>query len=263
MGDPYAVLGLSPGASPEEVKNAFRSLAKKHHPDLNPNDPNAKERFQEINAAYDAIVNPPSQPQMGGYTGWNFNFSPFGDDIFNNIFGAGFRQRNSDLHFECRLTLEEAFTGRDVTLTIHQPQGGSCDLTVKIPPGIEDGMKLRVPQAGDHSNPALRPGDLFIVVRVLPHSRFARSGRHLNLTLEVNAFDVWLNNEVEVNGIDGHQMRVAIPQNFDSQRKLRLAGQGMPDPANNSRGDLLVELHIRFPELNDAQRNLVKQAYRL
>jgi DnaJ-class molecular chaperone len=237
MSDPYATLGLAFGATPEECKAAFRALAKTCHPDLHPNDPKAESRFKEINAAYDAITNPQPEAQQPQGNPWHFNFnfnsgqSPF-DDLFAQMRGA----QNVTIH-EVRISLEEAFRGKEITVQIAQGR----EMKVRIPQGVEDGMRLVV-----QAQPPTRAGDLHILIRVLPHARLGRMGPHLSIVVPVTAFDVLLGNEIEVIGIDGHTIRVAIPSGFDSTRKLRLAGQGMADAAN-MRGDLLVELFIQYP----------------
>jgi|ERR1044072_1569610 DnaJ-class molecular chaperone len=257
--DPYAVLGIPHGATEEEAKAAYRHLAKTCHPDLHPNDPQAEHKFKEISAAYDAIRNPQPDPFHHVHsTQFRFNDFPFGnspfDELFANLHGYTRQQRNVDLHHEVRLTLEEAYQGREIEITL--PTGRA--LKVHVPAGIEDGVSLRVAQAGDHSNKALRPGDLFILIRIQPHKTLLRAGRNLTAIVPVTAFDVLLGKEIEVIGIDGRALRVAIPTNFDTSRKMRLAGQGMPDMSG--RGDLLIELFVTFPSLTDEQRRLVQQA---
>jgi DnaJ-class molecular chaperone len=257
--DPYAVLGLQQGASEEEAKTAFRNLAKTCHPDLHPNNAGAERRFKEINTAYEMIKNPQPEPIFQHFQFRDFPFaagSPF-EEVFGNLRGFTRQQRNNDLHMEYRLTLEDAFLGKEIELTPHPTRS----IKVKIPPGVEDGTNLRIAQAGDHSNKVLSPGDLYIMIRVLPHSSLRRFGRNLLAVVPVTAFDVLLGNEIEVIGIDSKTMRIAIPSDFDTTRKMRLAGQGMQD--NMGRGDLLIELFIVFPKLNDQQRVLLEQAVTL
>lgn len=253
--DPYTVLGIQRGASDDDVKNAFRKLAKTCHPDLHPNNPEAEARFKEINAAYDAIRNPQPDP-MFPFEHSSFAGSPF-EDLFANLRGFTRQQRNNDIHMECRLTLEEAFTGKELDVTVPSANNPRT-LKVRVPPGVDDGMSLRIAQAGDHSNKVLRPGDLYLIIRILPHASLARVGRNLTTMVPVTAFDVLLGKEIDVTGIDGKTMRIAVPAGFDTSRKLRLAGQGMQDAAG--RGDLLIDLFIMFNELSEEQRALVQQA---
>jgi len=259
MTDPYSVLGLQRGASEDAVKQAFRNLAKTCHPDLHPNNPTAERRFKEINSAYDAIRNPQPEaiPPHFRFEEFEFPFgpqSPF-EELFAHVRGGfGRQQHNRDVHMEARISLQDAFHGREVE--INTP--AQARIKVRIPPGIDDGIALRIAQGGDHSYTHLPPGDLYLTIRVLPHADFLRSGRNLTTIVPVSAFDVLLGKEIEVIGIDARTMNVAIPAGFDTSRKLRLAGQGMPD--GSGRGDLLIELFVMFPQLTDEQRALIEQA---
>jgi curved DNA-binding protein len=240
MIDPYTILGVPPGATQDECKNAFRALAKTCHPDLHPNDVKAEARFKDINAAYNAITNPQPAQQPPQSPHWHFNFtqgqsSPF-DDLFAQMRG---QRPHSVTTYEIRITLEDAFHGKETVIQVQQGR----ELKIRIPRGVEDGMRLLVQG---------QPNDSHILIRVLPHTRMTRNGPNLTTVIPVTAFDVLLENEIEVVGIDEHTMRVAIPRNFDSSRKLRLAGQGMAD-VNGSRGDLLVELFIQYPSLSADQ----------
>jgi DnaJ-class molecular chaperone len=269
MTDPYSILGVGRGTSAEECKLAFRQLAKTCHPDLHPNDAQAEARFKEINAAYDAIVNPPSEQQAQFHPGnpfnFHFNFDPGnihgGRSPFDDLFGhMRAQQQRNELVYEARLSLEEVFTGKEISLQIPaQQQGGSArEFKVRVPAGVDDGMRLVVQQGGTQTQPGIRPNDLHIVIRINPHPRFTRLGMNLSTTVPVTAFDVLLGNELEVLCIDGHMMRVAIPSGFDSTRKLRLAGQGMAD-AHGARGDLLVELFIHYPLIPEHQQAALRE----
>jgi DnaJ-class molecular chaperone len=169
-------------------------------------------------------------------------------------------QQRHDLVYEARLSLEEVFAGKELTLQIPAQQTGGAmrEFKVKVPAGTDDGMRLIVQQGGTQFQAGVRPTDLHIIIRILPHARFVRAGLTLITTVPVSAFDVLLSNELEVVGIDGHTMRVAIPTGFDSARKLRLAGQGMAD-ANGGRGDLLVDLFIHYPAIPADQQAALRQ----
>jgi|ERR1035437_1946976 curved DNA-binding protein len=265
MIDPYSILGLQRDASEEDAKQAFRKLAKTCHPDLHPNDPNAEKRFKEINEAYDRICKGDTQEQVHVRTG-NFGdiFGNGGFNPFEHIFGEMHR-RNQDVHLECRMTLEEAFAGKELSINVPGVNHSSRTVKANIPQGAMHGMRFSVPKGGTQTIPTSPPGDLYINIRILPHERFVRENNDLITMIPVTIFDILLGKDVSVMNIEGRSLNVSIPPGFDSSRKLRLAGQGMSDPrfpANPSvpRGDLLVDLFVQYPLLNDEQRELIKQA---
>jgi curved DNA-binding protein len=272
MNDPYTTLGVPSGTSAEDCKAAFHKLAKVCHPDLHSNDPpelrlQAETQFKEISAAYDAIINPqPAQPQPQAQQ-WNFhdirfNFDPgnIGGSPFDHLFAQMHGQQRQDLTFEVRLSLEEIYQGKQLTIQVpeQRPGSGAREIKVQVPPGVEDGMRLVVPQAGHQSHPTARPGDLYILIRINPHPRFGRAGLHLTTLVPVTVFDVLLGNEIEVVSITGQTIRVAIPSNFDSTRKLRLAGQGLID-GRGIHGDLLIDLFIQYPIVPEQHRDALRQ----
>lgn len=259
MNDPYSTLGVPFGASPDECKTAYRKLAKKYHPDVNGGDPAAAERFKEISAAYEAITNPQPDPQP--HPDFNFGFgggfgghSPF-EDLFAHMAGMN---RRRDVTVEIRLTLEEAFTGKDVTAQAPNGDGAMREVKVKVPAGIEDGVRLMMQRAGPVYQG--RPSDIYFLIRVMPHTRFARQGLNLLQTVPVSALDVLLGDDIEVACITGQTIRVAIPDNWDSRRKLRLAGQGMTN--GQTRGDMLIDLFVQYPPLSVEQRDAIRQILR-
>jgi curved DNA-binding protein len=262
--DPYAILGLQRNATEEDAKAAFRKLAKTCHPDLHPNDPDAERRFKEINTAYDTISKGTAGVESvqfrtgtGGFRFFDDMVSHPFEDIFQELHN---RRRNQDMHLECRLTLEEVFHGKE--LNINLPNGRMTrTVQVKIPPGIGHGMRVGVSQCGTQTNMAQPPGDLYVTVFALPHERFVREGSNIITVVPVSAFDVLLGKTIEVINIEGKTLTVAVVAGFDSSRRLRLAGQGMPDPMmGNERGDLLIELFVQYPVLNEKQRDLIQQA---
>lgn len=280
MTDPYQVLGLARGASDEEVARAYKRLAMQFHPDRNPGNKAAEERFKDINAARDAIkagaAAPPGRgPHPNDPHGgdWFFDFGGHGpagagrpgngypgfDDILAALHAQAHR-RNRDVTVECRISLEDAFAGTEVNVQLRGAVGFRT-LAVRVPAGVDDGNRVRVAQAGDQTVSSMVPGDLYLVVRVLPHARFARQGRLLHTMAEVDVFDLLIGGAVQVEGIDGSRFEVAVPPGFDPAQPLRAAGHGMPAPnGTEGRGDLLVTVRPRFPLLSEAQRDLVKRA---
>jgi len=254
--DPYSILGVERGASDEDVQKAYKKLAMQFHPDRNPNDKSAENRFKEINAARDAIKNAQQNQQPDhGFT-WNFHNGFNMEDIFAAMHAHQHR-RNRDINVECQISLEQAFYGTDLTVNI-QNDIDVRTVSVKIPAGIENGMRIRVPQAGENSFPAMSPGDLFVIVHVRQHDKFQRRGKDLHIQIEINLFDVLLGGTTNVVGIDGSILELNVPKNFSPDTQLRLTGQGMP--MNSVRGDLLVSIRVGYPILNDEQREMIKKA---
>jgi DnaJ-class molecular chaperone len=257
MTDPYTILGLQRGATEDEAKTAFRALAKTCHPDLHPNDPDAERRFKEINAAYDDICKGNDKIETVQFRTGDFRF----DDMFfnNHPFGDMFREmrrRNNDTNLIVKMTLEEAFHGKEYTISI---QSGSATKTtmVKVPAGIMNGMRVHVPGGGNQPNLTLPAGDLFVNIRVAPHERFHRDNHNLVIMIPVSVFDVLLKKDIEVVNIEGRALNVGL----SGSKTLRLAGQGMPDPLHAGlRGDLLVELFVQYPELTADQIDLIRHA---
>lgn len=259
MSSPYEILGLNKGATEEEAKAAFRKLAKTCHPDLHPNDPEAEAKFKQINEAYDKICKGDTGENTSPFGFRTGGFDPFGDnDDIKNIFAAMHRKQ-SDVHLQVKMTLEECFYGKELNITV--PRGNDKRIIkADMPQGIMHGNRLTVPQGGNQPNANIPPGDLHITVVELPHNRFTRDGINLITTVPVTVFDVMLGKSIEVVNIENRTLKINIPVGFDSSRKLRLSGQGMPILNRDGRGDLLVELFVQYPVLTDEQIALIKQA---
>lgn len=270
MKDPYATLGLKRGASDDEVKAAYRRLAMRYHPDHNAGNSDAEEKFKEVSAAYEAIrrgsASPAADPQPEEhgfhFHGATFNFGGGIDDLLR-AFEAHHRRRNRDIAAVANITLEDAFGGKELTVNIRDDQG-SRDVRVRIPPGIEHGNRLRVPQAGDATFSSLTPGDLYIDIRIADHPRFTRNGRDLNTAAEIGIFEALLGTTLHIEGIDGTKLAVTIPPLASQDARFRLAEQGMPSLRDNRRGDLLVSLRYKLPDvLTDEMTSRLEELSRL
>ncbi len=252
MKDYYAILGVSRNATQEEIKRAYKRLARQYHPDVNKS-PEAEEKFKEINEAYAVLSDPekrriydqygttqaPPPPPPGGWDFSEFEVEDF-SDFFQSLFGAGLfgnrPRRGRDLRAELPLSLEEAYRGGRRTVQV-----GSRSVTVEIPPGVEDGAILRVPGLGS-GNP---PGDLLLVVRHLPHPIFRLEGQNIHATLDVPAPIAVVGGTVRAPTLDG-PVEVTIPPRTQAGRKLRLRGKGWP--GRGGRGDMYLEVRIAIPE---------------
>ena len=291
--DYYKTLGVSRSANEKEIKQAFRKLAKKHHPDANPNDPSAEARFKELNEAYEVLgdkekrqmydqfgtTNP--QQAWGGaggarpggspftYTTTNTDFGDLGD-IFGSLFGRQ-RGRSSnananpfggaasikgqDIEQRVNITLQEAYGGTTRLIT-----KGDRTVRVSIPAGAKTGTKVRLAGEGEPSFNGGQPGDLYLIVEVEPDARFERDGDDLITDVKVDLFAALLGGEAEVPTL-GRAITLKIPAGTQSGRKFRLGGKGMPVLGQKDKhGDLYARVLVTVPEhLSDAQRELVEQ----
>lgn len=290
--DYYKILGVKRDASPEEISKAFKKLARKYHPDLNPGDKKAEEKFKEINEANEVLKDPEKrklydqfghdwqhgqqfQGQGQGFENMHFNFNGQdmggGDfsDFFENLFGGGARRggsfgdafggfsqrprRGRDVEAELPLTLEEVMQGGKRQVTLQMPDGPKT-LEINVPPGIKDGAKLRLSGQGDPSSSGGQPGDLFLRIRYLPNKTFKVDGDNLHYDLPLAPWEAVLGDKVQVPTLDG-SVELKIPAGSSSGRKFRLRGKGMGSPAK--RGDLYVKVMIDAPmSLTDEEREL-------
>ncbi len=281
--DYYGALGVGRGASPDEIRSAYRRLAREHHPDVN-KDPAAAERFSEIAEAYEVLRDPDKRERYDrlgadwragqdvsgaqGFGGANgsgarVDFGTGGDadfsDFFTSLFGGG---RASSRGGRRRQTVGGdgfALRGADheatVELTLEEAaHGGKRRLTfddgrdyaVSIPRGVRDGQRIRLAGEGAPGVAGGPSGDLFLRVRLRPHPRFRVSGRDLEVDLPIAPWEAALGAEVAVPTLEGIAT-VKVPAGSSSGRRLRLAGQGMPGPKGVP-GDLHALVKIVVPE---------------
>ena len=284
--DYYEALGLSRGASSDEIRRAYRKLAREYHPDVN-KEPGAEDRFKEISEAYDVLRDPEKRerydhmgagwqagqagPGATGFEGFrNGGFEDvdisFGDgagfggfsDLFDGFFTArggtssrGFSgtRRGADLEAELELSLEDAMRGGHRWVALGE--GRSYEVT--IPPGVRDGQRIRLAGEGGPGRGDGPPGDLFLRVHLKPHPRFRVTGDDLSTDLPVSPWEAALGATVEVKTLDG-SARVKVPAGSSCGRRLRLRGEGMPR-GGGERGDLYAEVKIVVPKkLTKAER---------
>jgi molecular chaperone DnaJ len=348
--DLYIVLGVQHGASESEIKRAYRRLARRFHPDINPGDQTAEERFRQILEAYETLIDPARRSRydaghrvevttgrpVAGFEGFDFSTrgadysTTFGDLFAEVLTERGTRepapQRGADLHVEMQVSFEEALSGAQRAIAVTrrescrtcagtgrtrtsagpchlcqgtgavrsvrghmvfsracgtcrgtgqqtpracEPCGGSGQETrtervmTRVPPGVSDGDRLRVPSkgnAGVHGGPA---GDLYVTVRVAPHAVFRREGDDLNMVIAVAVHEAALGAKIDVRTLAG-TARLRMPPGTQSGQRFRLRGHGAPSTRTGERGDLIVEVRIVLPKmLDERSKELLREFGRI
>ena len=294
--DYYEVLDVPRDADADRIQQAFRSLARRYHPDVN-KDPAAEERFKEINEAYQVLSEPKTRARydrfgpdfrqipedydeqvaaqraargaargggvraegFGGSRGFGAESGVSFEDLFGGLFGgrAGARTAGADQEAELELSVEEAYRGGRHKLSLGGP-GGRRDYEVEIPRGVVDGQRIRLAGQGGRGYGDAPAGDLYLAVRIAPHPRYRLSGRDLAVDLPVAPWEAALGATVPVDTPAG-SAKVTVPAGSSSGRRLRLRGQGMPNP-KGAPGDLYAEVRIAVPaELTERERELFEQ----
>ena len=295
--DPYQILGVARNASPEEIKRAYRRLAKEYHPDRNPQNKEAAERrFKEVQAAYEVLGDPERRAQYdrfgaGGprpeFHNWGrgrpaeqpfgveFDFGDLGDltSIFEQFFQrgpgrAGERRgarrtrvrgaelpRGADIEYPVEISFDESLHGTKREVVLQSPEGNER-LEVRIPAGVNDGQRIRVPGRGQPG--AGGRGDLLIRVTIRPHPYYRREGLDVLMDLPVTLTEAALGARVELPTPEGRTI-VSVPPGTASGTKLRLRGRGAHDARRGTRGDLLAAVRIVPPKtLTPRARELLK-----
>jgi molecular chaperone DnaJ len=327
--DYYEILGVNRNATDTDLKKAYRKLALQYHPDRNPDDKTAEEKFKEINEAY-ACLSDPMGAGFGGFGGGGFgDFGDIFEDVFGNIFGGGFGGRKNrptkgqDLRYDLEVTLKDAVFGTEKEINIPRwencstcsgtgskpgtepsvcqtcqgtgqtklQQGfftiartcGSCrgegkiitdpctecsgqgktrrerTVSLKIPPGIDTGIRLRVTgegEAGSHGGP---PGDLYVVLNVAPHPFFKRKENDLLCEVPISFVQAAMGGEIEVPTIDG-KSNIKVPAGTPSGKVFHLKGKGIPRLQGYGKGDQFVSVFIDVPKkLSARQKELLHE----
>ncbi|KQR72506.1 DnaJ C-terminal domain-containing protein [Pedobacter sp. Leaf176] len=291
--DYYKVLEIKKDASTDDIKKAYRKLARKYHPDLNPNNEEANKKFQQINEANEVLSDPEKRKKYDRYgNDWQhadqFNaqqqqrqsqgrsrnsgggFSGFGgddfSDFFSSMFGGGGARSSSrspfkgqDYSSELNLNLLDAYTTHKQTLTVNGKQ-----VRITIPAGVENGQKIKLSgygAPGPNNGPA---GDLYISFNISEHPKFKRKGNDIHIQEEVDLYTAILGGEKIIETLNG-KVKLNIPAGTQPDTILRLKGKGFPVyKKENQFGDLYVKWQIKLPiKLNAKQKDLFEQLSKL
>ncbi|GAB3457533.1 molecular chaperone DnaJ [Massilia terrae] len=347
--DFYEILGVAKTASEEDIKKAYRKLAMKYHPDRNPDNKEAEEKFKEVKEAYEMLTNPEKReaydryghagvdPNSGAGGFGGFGQGGFGDafgDIFGDIFGGGGRRnagpqvyRGADLRYNLEITLEQAAHGYDTTIRV--PSWDKCDtchgsgakpgtqpvtcttchghgqvrmqqgffsiqqtcpkchgsgkvipepcaacggagrikrnktLEVKIPAGIDNGMRIRSTGNGEPGTNGGPPGDLYVEIHIKPHQVFQREGDDLHCEMPISFSTAALGGEIEVPTLSG-KVSFTVPEGTQTGKTFRLKGKGIKGVRSGYTGDLFCHVAVETPvKLTDKQKDLLREFDRL
>ena len=290
--DYYKILDLKKDATTEDIKKAYRKLARKHHPDLNPNNEEANKKFQQINEANEVLSDPEKrkkydkygkdwqhadqldaqqqqqrqyQSQGGGYGGNSYS-GGFGGEDFSDFFssmfggGGGRSSRNSpfkgqDYNADLQLNLLDAYTTHKQTLTVNGKQ-----VRITIPAGVENGQKIKLPGYGAPGVNNGPPGDLYIKFNITDHPKFKRKGNDIYLQEEIDLYTAILGGEKIVETLNG-KVKLKVPEGTQPDATLRLKGKGFPlYKKENQFGDLYIKWQVKLPtNLNIEQKELFEK----
>ncbi|MFM7057815.1 MAG: DnaJ C-terminal domain-containing protein [Planctomycetota bacterium] len=290
--DYYETLGVPRGASTEEIRKAFKKLARTEHPDARPDDPGAQKRFAEITEAWEVLGNPEKKarydqfghgfqgggnpfqgggnPFQGGHPFSNFSGGASVDleDLLGGMFGGGKRgggrgggraQRGEDARAEITVGFDVAVEGGEHGLTL---QTGSQveHITVRIPAGIEDGKTIRLAGQGNPGTGGAPAGDLLVTVHVAPHPWFRREGMNLLVDVPVTITEAALGGKIDVPTLSEGEFLLGIPAGTSSGRRLRLKGKGVRNARTGERGDLFAVVKVVIPtELDEESTALLRR----
>lgn len=295
--DYYQVLGVKKGATPDEIKKAYRKLAVKYHPDKNPDDKAAEEKFKEISEAYAVLSDAEKRKEydtygqegfsqrfsqedifrgfdindllrefgFGGSGGGarSFSFGGGGGDFYSG-FGGGNRYKpqpakGQDYEYDLSISVAEAYNGgkRELSLNL-----GSAvkKVSVNIPAGIGEGQKLRLKGEGGKGANGGPNGDLMIRVKIASSSKFYLEGRDIVTVHEIKLTEALLGTRLQVTDAGGKKLDLKVPPGTKHGSKLRLKGKGMPALKKLDEGDLLVKINVAIPKkLTEEQQELVEK----
>jgi DnaJ-class molecular chaperone len=280
--DPYQTLGVSKTASQDEIRNAYRSLAKKFHPDLNPGNKEAEQKFKEISLAYETIGTPenrtkydqgPTESPFTGEEGYHQRRGPFyyrtqqktpdseaggrytfsfgegtDEDLFQSIFGGRNKTQGEDQLYQMEIDLKDTIHGAEKQILL--PSGKK--LAVRVPPGVTEGTRLRFSGQGSPGIGGAPPGDAYVELHIRPDERFQTKGDDLIIELPISIPEAILGAQVRVPTLDG-EVLLKVPPHSNRGTRLRLAKKGLFNRSKKLRGDQIVVIQIELPREIDPE----------
>ncbi len=295
--DYYKILGISKNASVKQIKNAYRKLARKYHPDLNPDNKEAEQKFKEINEAHEVLANPENRKKYDKYgkdwkhgeefekaqqqrqqqhsqrsythagSGDSFTDDDF-SDFFSSMFGGGGRAsgrssrsgfKGQDFNAELQLNLTDVYKPQQQVLTVN---GKKIRLT--IPAGIENEQVIKIKGKGGEGLHGGPNGDLYIKFKVINNTSFKRDGQNLYKEVELDLYTAILGGKITIDTLDG-KVKLSIAPETQNGAKVRLKGKGFPAYKNqNNLGDLFLSYQIKLPtNLSEKEKNLFKELQKI
>ena len=290
--DYYKALGVDKTATQEDIKKAYRKLARKHHPDLNPNDKEAHKKFQQLNEANEVLSDPEKRKKYDQYgKDWqhaeqfeqarqsqqqhsrnetfsgDFNESEFSDffaSMFGNMSGGGFRQRQTkfrgeDYQAELQLNLTDVYKTHHQVMTVNNKS-----IRITIPAGVENGQRIKIK---GHGGPGINGGpngDLYINFQIINTTKFRRDGNDLHTTVDIDLYTAVLGGEIIIDTLDG-KVKLKVKPETQNGNKIKLKGKGFPVYKKEGEfGDLVITFHIKIPtNLTDEQKKLFEQLLKI
>jgi len=257
--DYYQILGLTPDATQDQIKKAYRSMAMKHHPDRGGD----QAKFKDISVAYDTLSDPQKRaeydqmrqggPQVRFNSG---NFQDFADIFggrspFGDIFGRSMR-RNRDLNIQCQVSFVDSYFGKQIEANYTLPSGKPQTVVINIPPGISHGETIRYQGLGDDSIPNLPRGNLNVTIVVMGHDSFSRTGDDLYTTLEINPIEAMIGCRKKIKFINGDEKDIDIRPGVETGTEFASAGYGFSNPHTNRKGKFIIVLKIKSTPITDS-----------
>lgn len=265
MNNYYDILGVSKGASKDEIKRAYRKLSKKHHPDVNGGN---DDKFKQINEAYDILSDDSKRrnydnPRSNFEDLFGSGFRNWGaEDIFNDFFNGGYshhKTRGSDIKVDLSITVKDSLLGGDKEISYYRLTPSMTEelrsLKIKIPVGADDGMMFRIQGGGHYGNRV--PGDLIIIINIVSDGKFDKQGPNLIYYLELNPIEI-LTGKEEIIDLYTSKLKVRIPECVNVNQPMRVRGKGFK--TGRGVGDLFINFRVKTPKtLTDYELRLIEE----